>query len=136
MGLLNLRRFKPKAVAPEASKKPAASPVPTAPRKLAVSSAPAESQKGGTKEGSFLHPRVSEKATVLKGANAYVFNVPPAANKVSIAAWVAREYKKTPVAVRILPIPRKKIFARGKIGVRKGGKKAYVFLKKGETIET
>ena len=135
MSLLNLRRFKKKTVVPE--KKPAVSTAPLAPRKLAVSSA-SPAQKGPAKESAspFLsHPRVSEKASFLKAGNCYVFEVPLRANKRLVAEAIKKTYHKTPTQVRMLPIPAKTLFARGRRGVSGGGKKAYVFLKKGDTIE-
>jgi len=40
-----------------------------------------------------------------------------------------------PEKVRVAAIPAKKVFVRGKKGVKSGGKKAYVYLKKGDKIE-
>ncbi len=126
MSFLNLRKNK-KATAPEKT------PVPAAPRKLAVSG----EKKGAPDAASFFieRPRVSEKATFLAGANCYAFEVFRTANKRQIAQAVAARYKVTPREVRMLAIPKKALFARGKKGRTGGGKKAYVFLKKGDKIE-
>lgn len=81
-------------------------------------------------------PRVTEKATDLtQYENAYVFNVLPGATKQEIAAAVAERYGVTPVKVRTLPIPHKRRFSRGKWAIVGGGKKAVVYLKKGDTIQ-
>jgi ribosomal protein L23 len=59
----------------------------------------------------------------------------PKATKASIAASVKAVYKVTPLKVRVANIPDKQVFIRGKRGVKRGGKKAYVYLKKGDKIE-
>jgi large subunit ribosomal protein L23 len=83
-----------------------------------------------------LRPRITEKAAI--GAdknNVYAFEVLPKSTKASIAASVKAVYKVTPLKVRVASIPDKQVFIRGKRGVKRGGKKAYVYLKKGDKIE-
>lgn len=82
-----------------------------------------------------LRPRISEKASFLKTGNCYVFEIPIDMNKRMVTEAIRNEYKKTPVQVRVVPIPKKQVFMRGKWGTKVGGKKAYVFLKQGDTIE-
>ncbi|KKW01733.1 MAG: 50S ribosomal protein L23 [Parcubacteria group bacterium GW2011_GWA1_49_11] len=85
---------------------------------------------------ALLRPRVTEKAAL--GAdkfNVYVFEVTPGATKKSISASVHDAYGVKPEKVRVAAIPSKKVFIRGKRGIKKGGKKAYVYLKKGDKIE-
>ena len=70
----------------------------------------------------------------------YTFEVVSDATKKSIAASVKEFYGVTPVGVRIAKIPAKKVHLRGKrkgakMGVKSGGKKAYVYLKAGDKIE-
>ena len=129
MSFLNLRKNKKEV---ESAAKPA---VISAPKKLVVS---AEKEKKGA-PGAFARfierPRVSEKATFLAGANCYAFEVLRTANKHQVAQAVQALYKVVPREVRVLPIPKKKLFARCKKGSTGGGKKAYVFLKKGDKIE-
>jgi ribosomal protein L23 len=62
--------------------------------------------------------------------------VSPRANKREIAQAVASVYGVTPAGVRVVPIPSKAIrnARTGKSGVKPGGKKAYVYLKAGDTI--
>ncbi len=80
-------------------------------------------------------PRITEKATLLnERANAYVFNVSVRATKSEIAKAVKALYKVTPIRVNVTQIKRKYITVKGKRGVTGGGKKAVVYLKKGETI--
>ncbi len=83
-----------------------------------------------------LGAHISEKALVnADKSGVYAFRVLPSATKSSITASVKSVYGVTPVKVRVLTIPQEKVFVRGKRGVRAGGKKAYVYLKKGEKIE-
>ena len=83
-----------------------------------------------------LKPRVTEKATEnAMNKNVYVFEIDPRATKREIIKSIEEVYKVTPVKVRTVTIPAKKVVVRGKRGVRAGGKKAYVYIKKGEKIE-
>lgn len=82
-----------------------------------------------------VRPRITEKASVKTDGNIYTFEVTTDANKISVAKAVKELYNVTPIRVNILPIPKKNVIVRGKRGVRGGGRKAYVYLKKGETIE-
>ena len=58
------------------------------------------------------------------------------ATKSQIAKAIKEAYGVTPVKVRTLPIRRKQVYFRGMArGASRGGKKAIVYLKKGERIE-
>lgn len=81
------------------------------------------------------NPRITEKASFLMSENIYVFDVDTRANKLEVAKAVEALYKVTPSKVRMVTIVPKNIFVRGKWGVKSGGKKAYVHLKKGDKIE-
>lgn len=81
------------------------------------------------------NPRVTEKASFAQEQNIYTFDVFSTANKTEIKKAIFALYKVKPVKVNILAVPRKKIFTRGKKGVRGGGKKVLVYLKKGDKIE-
>ncbi|MDO8510117.1 MAG: 50S ribosomal protein L23 [bacterium] len=80
-------------------------------------------------------PRVTEKAAMKGSDNVYVFEVSVTADKKAIARAVEAVFNVVPARVHVVPIPAKKIFARGKQGTRGGGKKAYVYLKDGDKIE-
>lgn len=82
------------------------------------------------------NPRITEKGTMAGEQSAYLFDVASNATKRSITEAVAYVYKVTPRMVRVVTIhPKRKRNTRtGRIGIQKGGKKAYVYLKKGETI--
>ena|SRR3990167_7526465 len=83
-----------------------------------------------------LHPRITEKATMHGAMGVYTFDVADTANKHQIAQAIRELYKVTPRMVRIVRIPSKiKLNSRtGKRGVKRGGKKAYIYLKKGDSI--
>ena len=84
-------------------------------------------------------PRVTEKATVLASQEknpVYTFEVDKAATKDMVAKAVVEFYKVKPVAVRMLRLPAKKVLAQGGTGFKRSVKKAMVFLKAGEKIES
>lgn len=92
---------------------------------------------GAHEAAAILHPRVTEKATYsAEKQNAYIFDVASSANKHTIASAVRAVYGVTPVKVHTLAVPRKTRFIRGRFGMTGGGKKAVVYLKKGDKIET
>jgi len=88
-------------------------------------------------DGVLLTPRITEKATDLQmGHNAYTFNVLPRATKTQISQAIKMIYGVDPLSVKIVNIASKMVMSRkGKKGVKSGGKKAYVRLKKGDSIE-
>ena len=81
------------------------------------------------------NPRVTEKASNFVEANVYTFDVAPMANKIEVKKAILELYKVTPIKINITKIPRKKVFSRGRTGAKSGGKKALVYLKKGDKIE-
>ena len=82
------------------------------------------------------HPRITEKATMHQSMSIYVFDVASTASKNQIIQAVQLYYKVRPQKVRIAQIPKKRTrnMRTGVTGATKKGKKAYVYLKKGETI--
>jgi large subunit ribosomal protein L23 len=87
--------------------------------------------------GVLKAPRITEKATFAAENGVYVFEIDLRATKKDVALAVESLYKVKPVKVNIVKIPSKKVPARrrGTFGSTSKGKKAYVYLKKGETIE-
>lgn len=86
--------------------------------------------------GSIIkNPRITEKAALLSEVGCYTFDVALAATKNEIAQAVKAQYKVTPVSIRTVNTPKKTVFRRGKMGTTGGGRKAYVYLKKGDKIE-
>ncbi len=73
---------------------------------------------------------------MMSADSIYVFDVAMSATKRDISHAVQALYKVTPQKVAIVSVPAKKVrhMRTGRIGMKKSGKKAYVYLKKGETI--
>lgn len=93
-------------------------------------------EKKITKKSVLLSPRVTEKAVLSQEKkNVYAFNVETEATKSQVIASVKAAYKVTPLDVRMVRVPKKKKFFRGAWGTKGGGKKAYVYLKKGDKID-
>lgn len=107
----------------------------------APTSAPKKAEKSSVKTVKdlsrvLLKPRVTEKATDLQQQSAYVFDISEKATKPQIIQAVREMYKVTPKKIRVVTIrPKARRNARtGRTGVQSGGRKAYVFLKKGDSI--
>ena len=84
-----------------------------------------------------LHnPRITEKATFASANSVYVFDVAPSANKKQIMSAMQAVYNVKPSKVHVVTIRPKAVrnARTGKAGMKSGGKKAYVYLAKGETI--
>jgi large subunit ribosomal protein L23 len=84
---------------------------------------------------TLLRPRITEKASFLAGSNVYAFEISKDATKNQVSEAVKVFYNVTPIKVNIVKNPAKKVFLRGKKGVKSGVKKAYVYLKAGDKIE-
>lgn len=84
-----------------------------------------------------IAPRITEKGARLSAEGTYLFNVATSATKSEVATAIRTLYKVTPRKVTFTAIPRKVVMTRGtnRKGITKGGKKAYVFLKKGDKID-
>ena len=84
-----------------------------------------------------IAPRNTEKGAHLSAQGAYLFNVTLGANKREVAQAIQTLYKVTPRKVTFAAVPRKRVITRGtnRVGHTARGKKAYVFLKAGDTIE-
>lgn len=87
------------------------------------------------KEAVVLTPRVTEKAAHTQKSNGYVFGVPVNATKSEIAKAFEKKYKQKPVKVNLINEQRKSVYRRGVLGFGTKQKKAYIFVKKGVTIE-
>jgi large subunit ribosomal protein L23 len=81
------------------------------------------------------NPRVTEKASKATEQNVYTFDISASATKTEIKKAVFALYKVRPTKVNVLSITKKKTMLKGKAGVRGGGRKAFVYLKKGDKIE-
>ncbi len=83
-----------------------------------------------------VKPRITEKAVRLGEQNVYTFEVRRTATKRDVMAAVKALYNVTPVNVNIVnKTPRQyKSKAKNRVLTEKGMKKAYVYLKKGDSI--
>ena len=81
------------------------------------------------------NPRVTEKASFAAEQNVYTFDIGDSANKTEIKKAIFILYKVHPVKVNVLSVSRKTVMSKGKEGVKGGGRKALVYLKKGDKIE-
>lgn len=85
---------------------------------------------------TILRPHITEKATVSSENSVYVFEVESTSTKSLIKKSFEAKYKLKPTKISTVTIPAKNVFVRGKRGKKSGYKKAYVYLKKGDKIET
>jgi large subunit ribosomal protein L23 len=81
-----------------------------------------------------LRPRVTEKASFIAEKGVYAFEIASTASKPEVSAAVRAYFGVTPLKVRIVRNPAKRVIIRGKRGVKPGVKKAYVYLKEGDKI--
>ena len=81
------------------------------------------------------NPRITEKASFAQERNVYTFDISSGANKTEIKKAIFTLYKVKPLRVNVLPIPKKNIMSKGKMGRKGGGRKALVYLKKDDKIE-
>ncbi|MBP9757854.1 MAG: 50S ribosomal protein L23 [Candidatus Pacebacteria bacterium] len=82
------------------------------------------------------HARITEKASMHQGDKVYTFDISDRATKRDIIRAVYQIYKVTPKKIRTVTIRTKSVrhAKSGKLGVKGGGKKAYVYLKSGDSI--
>lgn len=86
-------------------------------------------------EKFLLKPRITEKASDNVKNGVYVFDVGSGVNKIQIKNAIKKIYNVDAHKINILKVPSKSVFSKGKKGVKKGGKKAMVYLKQGDKIE-
>jgi ribosomal protein L23 len=91
----------------------------------------------GKLSAALLAPWLSEKALIGTEKGVYAFHVPKDATKHDVALAVAKAYNVTPTKVRMVNLPAKRVSLRTRrgFGVKQGRRKAYVYLKKGDTIQ-
>lgn len=84
---------------------------------------------------TILRPRITEKAGIANETlNVYTFEVAKTSTKDSVAREIKALYKVTPTKVRMINLPERRVFVRGKKGMQSAVKKALVYLKKGDKI--
>lgn len=136
MGIFNKKADEAKEVKKPVAKK---APAKKTDDKAVVAAAP-KSPKAGKGISAELasvirNPRITEKAAHISDQNVYTFDVAPGASKTEISKAIKAIYNLTPVKVNVSAIPTKRVFRATHIGVKRGGRKAYVYLKKGDKIE-
>lgn len=94
-----------------------------------------EGRSLGKQFSMIKRPRITEKATILNEQSVYVFDVDKRANKHEVKKAFELMYKVKPLKVGITSVPNKTIMVKGKKGIKSGGKKAFIYLKKGQKIE-
>ena len=113
---------------------------------MALFGAKKKTEEGGAKGTSvtatgfgsqvILRPRITEKSHgMAEGHNVFIFDVAQGTTKGKVADAITELYKVVPVKISLVPVPRKRRMMKGRVIYTKGGRKAYVYLKKGEKIE-
>jgi large subunit ribosomal protein L23 len=84
-----------------------------------------------------LAPWFSEKALIATDKGVYTFAIPREATKPHVASAIKELYKVTPMKIRIVNLPGARVSMRSRQGTatRARRRKAYVYLKPGETIQ-
>jgi len=95
-------------------------------------------KKFNKNKGSVIlrRPHVAEKASTLEARGVYTFVVETRATKRDVVEAIKEIYNVTPTKIRTIHVPEKKVFGRGRGGTKSGYKKALVYLKDGDTINT
>lgn len=83
-----------------------------------------------------IRPRVTEKAASMTSSNVYTFDITRDATKRDVLVAVKVLYKVTPLKVNVVNVKAKRVRMRRKrgFGTTAASRKAYVFLKKGDSI--
>lgn len=81
-------------------------------------------------------PRITEKASVMQEKGVYTFDIAENATKRDVARAVQALYKVVPRAVRVVAVaPKvKRSMRTGRTGKTDGVRKAYIYLKAGDSI--
>ena len=84
---------------------------------------------------SIKSPVITEKATGLSEQNKVIFKVHENASKESIKKNIEKIFKVKVLKVNTINKKPKSKMVRGKLGIKKGFKKAVITLKKGQSID-
>ena len=82
-----------------------------------------------------ISPHITEKSTNLSEQNKIIFKVPSKANKVNLKKNIEKIFKVSVIKINTITKKSKSKIIRGRIGFKKGYKKALVTLKKGQSID-
>ena len=83
---------------------------------------------------SVIQPIITEKATSLSEQNKVIFKVRNDASKKSIKKNIEKIFKVKVVKINTINKKPKRKMVRGRLGIKKGFKKAVITLKKGQSI--
>jgi ribosomal protein L23 len=105
--------------------------------KSRVRSARAAKLPAGRADEIILAPWFSEKALLNTEKGIYAFSIPRTATKSHVAAAIKEMYKVTPRKIAIVNLPGRRVSMRSRQGhaTQARRRKAYVYLKTGETIQ-
>ena len=84
---------------------------------------------------SIISPIVTEKATTQSEQNKVTFKIHKHASKKSIKKSIEKIFKVNVIKINTIKKKTKNKVVRGKLGKKRGFKKALVTLKKGQSIE-
>ena len=84
---------------------------------------------------SIKSPVITEKATGLSEQNKVIFKVHENATKSSIKKNIEKIFKVKVIKVNTINKKPKRKMVRGRLGIKKGFKKAVITLKKGQSID-
>lgn len=84
-----------------------------------------------------VRPHLSEKGLLMGSKNVYAFIITPTSTKRDVEKAIVEVYKVTPIKVNVVNMPGKRAGSRmkGAPGLTKKYRKAYVTLKKGDTLQ-
>jgi large subunit ribosomal protein L23 len=84
-----------------------------------------------------IKPRITEKTANLSAGNVFTFEIASGATKHDVMRAIAALYKVQPTKVNIVTTAGKKVSLRTRrgFGTTASVRKAYVFLKQGDTID-
>ena len=107
------------------------------PAKVSAPKVAKKAPEDGRLENVLMAPWLSEKALIGTEQGVYVFKVPARATKTAVSEAIELIYKVKPRQIRMVNLPAKKtnLKTRRGTGARARRHKAYVYLKKGETIQ-
>ena len=84
---------------------------------------------------SIISPIITEKATSLSEQNKVTFKIHKNASKKSVKKSIEKIFKVKVVKINTIKKRDKNKMVRGKLGKKRGFKKALVTLKKGQSID-
>lgn len=119
----------------EVAEKAASKKLRKAPSKKAPVKAVSSRQAGRQAFRVLRRPLITEKSAALASDSVYVFEVTPSCGKIEVKHAIKELYGVIPRRVNIVAVSGKRVRFGKRHGVRRDWKKAFVYLKKGDTID-